>query len=82
MIHSGFSFVDIPRLQCENHKNYTERCYFIINNLRSGNYTLEQCIDDSLIYHSITRLGCRYGEQLETKIQGMSEYACVNFNLK
>ena len=77
MITTGFSFVDIPRLECENFQNYSERCYFVINNLRRGDKTLEECIQDSIMYNSITRLGCRYGETLEKKIQEMSEYAGV-----
>jgi len=79
MILSGFQFIDIKREECESFQNYMERCYFIINNLRTGKFNLEELINKSLFFRSIKIFKCSYSKQIMEEISTLSKNAGIDF---
>lgn len=77
IVTSGFKSIEVERLDCESYQNYLERTYFIMNNLKSGKYDIDELIQKSLIYYSIKVLGCGYVKDTENCIRDMSKFAGV-----
>lgn len=77
MIATGFQFIDIKREECESFQDYMERCYFIINNLRMGNHTLEYLTDKSLVFRSMKILNCKYNSQISNEINDLCFTASI-----
>jgi len=79
VINSGFEFVNIERQKCECFQDYMERCYFIINNKKSGKYNLEELVEKSMIFYAISKLGCKYSNTIMEEIREMCEYAGIKY---
>ena len=56
-----------------------ERCYFIINNKKSGKYNLEELVEKSMIFYAISKLGCKYSSAIMEEIRDMCEYAGIKY---
>ena len=75
MIATGFKFIDIERYNYESYDDYIERCYFIINNLKKGEYKLEELIEKSKFFYNIYKLKCKYNSNITDEINKMTKYA-------
>lgn len=78
MFSAGYKFVEIERIDCESFQDYLERCYFVINNLKSGEYDYEFLIEKSKLYRLVKILKCRYDEKTMDEIRKMAIYSSVS----
>jgi len=76
-MQSGFRFFNIERFECESFQDYLERCYFITNNFKSGQYNFDDLVEKSKLYNSVKILKCKYSDDQMKKIKEMAEYSGV-----
>ena len=79
MITSGFQLFCIKRYDQESYDDYMERSYFILNNIRKGQYTYEELVEKSYFFYCIQKLGCKYHPKIMEEIKNMAEYAGLEF---
>jgi hypothetical protein len=77
---SGFQLFTVNRYDSESYDDYMERSFFILNNMRSGNYKFEMLVDKSYIYYCIQKLGCKYNKKIMDEIRNLAIYAGLEFS--
>ena len=77
---SGFQIYKVNRYDAESYDDYMERSFFILNNMRSGNYNYDVLIEKSYIYYCIQKLGCKYNKKIMDEIRNLAIYAGLEFS--
>ena len=68
----GFSYLDLNKFPSEPYSSFLERSYFIINNKDE-----EDIIELSKYLYSIKYLGCKYSDEIMTKLNKLAKNAGV-----
>lgn len=72
---SGFQVFSVKRYDVESYDDYMERSFFILNNMRSGQYTFDDLVDKSYFFHCMQKLGCTYTTRIMDEIRDLAVYA-------
>ena len=77
---TGFKIFTVTRYETESYKDYIERSYFILNNMRSEKYTFNDLVDKSYFFYCIQKMGCKYNERIMEEIRSLANYAGLEFS--